>query len=98
MNNENHLQTITRTTPGPWSRGQHTLDPNNLTAYEKRWLGYQLAYDKCMPSDLSRRFGLKTDLLRKYKSKILKEEPFYAKNGKPRCVDEIGEKNLAKKV
>ena len=84
------MEDIKRDTPCPWGSGKRVLIADELTPFQKRWLGYQLIFNKTTPKNLAKRFDLKVELLRKYKQKIINGKPFYSSKGKPCVVDEKG--------
>lgn len=98
MSQHHTHEPITKTTPCPWGPGPRKLVPTELSSYEKRWLGSQLVFEKTTTPKLSERFGLKPELLRKYKKKVNDSTPFYSGAGKPCLIDDISKENLHSKT
>lgn len=75
--------------PCPWGDENLILNANELTRYEKIWLGSEIVSKRASTMELATKcnFGYKS--LRKVANKISKNIAVNASNGRPRILDPI---------
>jgi hypothetical protein len=92
------LERIAFDSPCPFEPLVENFSTKSLTENDKEWLGAQLYYEKITSLDLSKKDGVPASTLRTYKSKIVKQNIFKIRAGRPPLLDEIAKDSVVSEL